>query len=164
MSGIDKDIVKKFGDFLRKGGAEILDTTNPWEIARFKTVHGICVVYQSAKGKVSYSSEHAHNAFSAWQENRKWTASLTSERIKRKTVEELLVERDGPTCFYCGTANFSDTDGKPTLEHILSISDGGNNHLANLALACEPCNRQVASLPIVEKIKYRFMKRTGQNL
>ena len=159
MNGIDKKNAKKLEEFLQAGGAEILSTTNPWELARFKTANGICVVYQKANGKASYSNEHAHNAYTAYLERRKWTAGEISERIRRKTVEELLIERDGTYCFFCGEA-FSDTRGHPTLEHILSITDGGNNHLSNLALAHEDCNKEAASLSIVDKVKLREKRRS----
>lgn len=161
MTGIDKRMAKQFEEFLAKGGAEILPPTNAWELARFKTSNGVCVVYQNAKHRVSYSNEHAHNAFTAWQENRPWTAGAISERIKRKTVEELLIERDGCGCFYCNTFDFSVTSGKPTLEHLLSISDGGNNHLSNLVLACQPCNKEAGSLPIIEKVRLRERKQAA---
>ena len=155
MSGIDKKMASAVADYLTRGGAEMLERTNPWEVARFRTCNGTHVIYQNAKGRVSYSDEHAHNAFTAWQDGRSWTAGDIKERIKRKTVEELLVERDGACCFYCGTFDFSASKGKPTLEHLLSISEGGNNHLSNLCLACEPCNKEAGNLPIIEKVKLR---------
>lgn len=160
MNGIDKKNAKKFEEFLQAGGAEILKTTNPWELARFKTANGICVVYQKANGKASYSNEHAHTAYTAFLERRKWTAGEISQRIKRKTVEELLFERDGHQCFFCGLI-FLTTDpaDRPTLEHLLSISDGGNNHLSNLCLAHERCNKEAANLSIVEKVKLREKRR-----
>lgn len=160
MIGIDKKLAKRFEEFLQAGGAEILKTTNSWELARFKTANGICVVYQKANGQPSYSNEHAHNAYTAFHEKRKWTAGEISERIKRKTVEELLLERDGISCFFCGKP-FSKPLNPPTLEHLLSISDGGNNHLSNLCLAHESCNKDAANLSIVEKVKLRDSRRAA---
>jgi 5-methylcytosine-specific restriction endonuclease McrA len=154
MTGIDKKLAKRFEEFLQAGGAEILKTSNPWELARFRSANGICVVYQKANGKVSYSNEHAHNAYTAFIEARKWTAGEISERIRRKTVEELLFERDGVKCFFCDLP-FSKVGNPPTLEHLLAISDGGNNHLSNLCLAHEECNKAAANLSIVEKVKLR---------
>lgn len=158
MIGIDKKNAKKFEEFLQAGGAEILTVTNPWELARFKTANGVCVVYQKANGRVSYSNEHAHHAYTAFLERRKWTAGEISKRIQRKTVEELLLERDGTQCFFC-CKHFSKPLNPPTLEHLLSISDGGNNHLSNLCLAHEECNTAAASLSIVEKVKLREKRR-----
>jgi 5-methylcytosine-specific restriction endonuclease McrA len=162
VTGIDKKLAKRFEEFLQAGGAEILKTTNAWELARFKTANGICVVYQKANGKPSYSNEHAHNAYTAFHEKRKWTAGEIVERIRRKTVEELLIERDGNECFFCGLFFVNaDASDRPTLEHLLSISDGGNNHLANLCLAHEKCNKDAASLSIVEKAKLREKRRAA---
>jgi 5-methylcytosine-specific restriction endonuclease McrA len=161
MTGIDKKLAKKFEEFLQAGGAEILKTTNAWELARFKTANGICVVYQKANGKVSYSNEHAHNAWAAFYDDRKWTAGEISERIKRKTVEQLLIERDGNGCFFCSLDFGGGNEHRPTLEHLLSISDGGNNHLSNLCLAHEDCNKAAANLSIVEKVKLRDKRRAA---
>lgn len=159
MSGIDKKLAAKLEAFLEAGGAEILEPKNAWELARFKTAAGTHVIYQNARGGTSYSDENAHTAFTAFDEKRAWTASRPIERIKRRSVEELLIERDGAICFYCGGFDFSGSEGKPTLEHLLSISDGGNNHLSNLVLACEPCNMEAARLPIIQKVKLREEKR-----
>lgn len=154
MTAIDKKLAKRFEEFLQGSGAEILPVTNAWELARFRSANGICVVYQSGKGKVSYSNEYAHDAFSAFTDKRCWTAGRIIERVRRKTVEQLLIERDGDKCFYCGDV-FEDDQLAPTLEHLLSRSHGGNNHLANLCLAHVSCNERAANLPIVEKIRLR---------
>lgn len=160
MSGIDKKLSAKLQSFLEKGGAEILPTTNPWELARFRAETGISVIYQNSKGRISYSDENGHNAFAAMQDGKKWTAAQIVKRIQRKTVEELLAERDGCQCFYCSAIVYGpSSEAKPTLEHLVAISDGGNNHLSNLALACEPCNTEAASLPVIQKVKLRETKR-----
>lgn len=157
MTGIDKKLARDFDVFLKAGGAEVLPTTNPWELARFKSNHGVCVVYQNAKGRVTYSNEHAHDAHSAFVDKRAWSACEVKDRVKRKTVEQLLIERDGENCFYCNA--LFDPLVKPTLEHLLSIKHGGNNHLSNLALACKPCNEEAGHLPVIEKAKLRERKR-----
>lgn len=154
---VDKKFAKSFEEFLVASGAEILKTTNAWEVARFKTCNGICVLYQNGRGKVSYSNEYAHNAYSAYVDKRKWTAGDIAERIKRKTVEELLLERDGSECFFCRCA-FDNISSKPTLEHLLSISDGGTNHLSNLVLAHSECNTEAGNLAIIEKVLLREKK------
>lgn len=57
-----------------------------------------------------------------------------------------LIERDGLRCFYCEhdlddpeTAHEFD-QWRPTLDHLLPRSRGGNNAIENLVLACERCN------------------------
>ncbi len=144
---------QRFNEFLELGGAEMLLLTNDYEISRFKTVNGVCVVYQTKKGKVSFSNEFAKAAFEAFLGGKKWNAHKVFVRTARQKVENQLLKRDGNSCFYCGT-KFTD-ELPPTLEHILSIADGGNNNVANLALCCEDCNLKAASLPIVEKVRLR---------
>ncbi len=50
-------------------------------------------------------------------------------------VREYLLEQWQRTCAYCGV------QGVPLqVEHILARAKGGTDRIANLALACEPCN------------------------
>ena len=82
------------------------------------------------------------------------------ERVRRRTVEDLMIERDGSECFYCGKAFTAERPA--TLEHLVAIAEGGNNHLSNLALADESCNRQADSLPVVAKVRLRdSLRRAG---
>lgn len=154
----EKLVEDRFNAFLQLGGAEMLLLTNEFEIARFKTVNGVCVVYRNKKGKFSFGNEFAKAAFDAFLGAKKWHASKMFVRTARAKVENKLLRRDGNECFYCGTV-FTE-EKPPTLEHLLSIADGGNNHVSNLALCCETCNFAAASKPIVEKIKLRDQLRT----
>jgi 5-methylcytosine-specific restriction endonuclease McrA len=71
------------------------------------------------------------------QKQRNWVSS----RRKRLLVE--LAERDGPGCTWCG-----DTE-RLQIDHVVPVSDGGGNELANLRLACGDCNasRGTAATP-----------------
>jgi hypothetical protein len=154
----DETLVEhRFNEFLQLGGAEMRLLTSDYEIARFKTVNGVCVVYRNKKGKFSFSNAFARAAWEAFLSGKKWHAAKVFIRTARVKVENKLLRRDGNDCLYCG-ATFNE-EKSPTLEHLLSIADGGNNHISNLALCCEPCNMEAASLPIVEKIKLRDAKR-----
>lgn len=58
-------------------------------------------------------------------------------------VREYLLEKWGRECAYC------DATGVPLqIEHIQARARGGSNRIANLALACGPCNLKKASLPL----------------
>jgi 5-methylcytosine-specific restriction endonuclease McrA len=47
----------------------------------------------------------------------------------------------GGKCFYCDTANADEVgDRSLTIDHIEPQCVGGNNHLANLVIACRKCN------------------------
>ncbi len=153
MLAVSADLARRLCEFLEVGGAEVLPITNPFELARFKTVNGVCVIYKNNKGSLSYSNDHARVAARHFLDGKPWSADKRHHRVQRQTVEAKLVERDGNACFYCATEFCDDTP--PTLEHILSVAHGGTNHIANLCLACEPCNTAAGNLPIVEKLKLR---------
>lgn len=67
-------------------------------------------------------------------------------------LTERLVERDGPDCWYCGIETTPETR---TIEHLLAQAHGGNDEMANLCIACEPCNLVAAALDIVAKVARR---------
>lgn len=68
---------------------------------------------------------------------------------KRQNVRKQLRKRDGDDCFYCGLEM---PTSDMTIEHVLAKKHGGNDKLANLALAHEECNTKAGDLPIVSKI------------
>ncbi len=74
------------------------------------------------------------------------SASKRLSRVRR------LIERDGQGCFYCGEAL---TEDAATLEHLVARCLGGPNILANLVLACQPCNAKAADRTVIEKIRLR---------
>lgn len=142
--------VDKFKTFLKESGAEILSPTNPYEVVRFKTVNGVSVVYKGRKG-ISFTGESAE-AYDRFNSKNIWQIKRRSERALEKLKNEIL-ERDGCYCFYCACVT-SDGDNR-SVEHILSITHGGNNNPANLVFACKGCNEAVGSMTIVEKVKFR---------
>lgn len=42
-----------------------------------------------------------------------------------------------------------------TLEHLVARAKGGPDHMDNLVLVHEECNKKVSNLPLIEKIKIR---------
>jgi hypothetical protein len=50
-------------------------------------------------------------------------------------IREYLLEQWGRACAYCGATNLP-----LQVEHIVPRARGGTDRIANLALACEPCN------------------------
>lgn len=72
----------------------------------------------------------------------------------RRAIVEKLLHRDGPECFFCGKRMKDDI----SVEHLLSRSKGGSNHLDNLVLAHILCNSEASNRAIVDKIKMREMK------
>jgi len=88
-------------------------------------------------------------------------SAVTGSQKKRASRVRTLRSRDGDGCFYCGRVMES---GDLTLEHLLSIKDGGTSNLANLVLAHRRCNEIAGDLPIIAKIKLRenLMSRQGK--
>lgn len=145
--------------FLEERGAEILPITNPWEVVRFRTARGVQVIYKTATGKFSYSDPHADQAHKAWMGNKPWLAPDKTPRRSRKYLEVAIMQRDGCDCFYCGKP-FT-LDNQATIEHLLALGSGGNNVLANLALAHENCNREADCLSVSQKVVLRDKKRNS---
>lgn len=140
-------------EFIEHGGGEVVPQTNPWEVVRFKTVRGTHVVYKNAKGKYSYSDKHAEQAHKAFMGKKPWMAA---EKVQRRGMRYLIIsikKRDGEGCFYCPKP-FTEDD-RPTIEHLLALGCGGNNTIANLALAHESCNKEADCLSVAEKVRIR---------
>lgn len=146
----------KFISFVESAGVELLDSTNEWEVVRFRTENGVSVVYKNKKGGLTFSGQDGLQAFDAFEKGYDWVPKKVN-RSPNKTNKDKLLARDGNTCFYCA-CEFNETSPM-TLEHLVSISHGGSNNINNLALACEPCNREVGNMPLIEKIKIREQKR-----
>lgn len=73
---------------------------------------------------------------------------MSTETKNRK--KHRLAERDGGAhCFYCG---IREKIYRLTIDHVVPRSRGGTDALANLVLACEPCNKAKGSRPLVEFI------------
>ena len=140
-------------EFLEHGGATLLPVTNPWEVVRFKTQRGTHVVYTNKQGNKTYSDPHATEAYHAWIDRKPWIAK---EKVARRSQRYLIVaikKRDGDGCFFCDEP-FTE-ENPETIEHLLAITSGGSNGIANLALAHEQCNMDAGNISIMEKISMR---------
>lgn len=71
--------------------------------------------------------------------------------LTRDELTNLLIERDGPDCFYCGVGlkifRFTQFYGiargdYATFDHIIPKSKGGGFVVQNLVLACADCNSE----------------------
>lgn len=142
-----------FIEFLEQGGAELLAVTNPYEVARFKTSRGTHVVYRNAKGRHSFSDNHAEEALNAFHGKKKWMAPEKVKRRDRSYLKDAIIKRDGCGCFFC-LEPFTD-ENPSTIEHLLALAVGGNNVLSNLALAHESCNLKAATMSITQKVALR---------
>lgn len=146
---LSRDDIPQFIKWLDDQGAQVLATTNPYELVRFKTVNGVSVVYTGKKGQ-SFTGE-SEVAYQHWRDKKRW---ITHDRYRRQmtSLKKKLANRDGEHCFWCGKV---DTIDNLTVEHILNKMHGGSDNTRNLSLACPPCQRALGNSPIVEKILYR---------
>jgi hypothetical protein len=94
------ELATRFAEFLTVAGADLLPPTNEYELARFKTVNGVCVVYRNKKQAVRFSNDHARLAWEAFVGDKRWLASATYKRAPRQNVEAKLRKRDGNGCFF----------------------------------------------------------------
>lgn len=154
--------INRFKSWAEGQGGEVLPTTNEYELARIKHADGTFVIYQNAKGRISFSDSIARQAWDAFTKDKGFPLTLRYKRTKTEAMVERIKSRDGGNCFFCG-AKF-DAETPHTIEHLLSIAHGGNNKIANLVLLCEPCNREAGSMDLADKIRLRDRKKAGQGM
>ena len=152
MSALEQK-ARRFIGWAEGQGGEALPPSNEYELARIKHGDGTFVVYCGKKGNISFSDSIARKAWGAFQQGRGFKLNVRQKRSKTEQMVLRLIDRDGNACFFCDEP-FTETK-PPTLEHLLAIAKGGNNHIANLCLACECCNGAVGSEDVVAKIKFR---------
>lgn len=152
------NLLERFRAFLAERGAEIMTTTNPWEVLRVRANGGTHVLYKNSAGKLTWPAELV-TAYKACQINGGWRAVQPGARRRTPVLIRTLLERDGRECFYCGDEM---PDGEETLEHLHSVTQGGSSHPSNCALAHADCNQKADHLPIVEKVKLREAMRAAR--
>lgn len=69
---------------------------------------------------------------------RRTTPSASSIRTKARRLLPKVFQKAGGVCHWCQKPL---TMGNATIEHLLPISQGGGNDMANLSIACRGCNR-----------------------
>lgn len=145
------DPMAAFQAALVAAGGEWLATTNPYETARFRTSHGVGVVYRNARGRETWNAEAL--AAKAHIDGRKGSLAPVAVHDRRKAAGTVarLIERDGSDCFFCRKPLGADV----TVEHLVAVAHGGPNHISNLFLAHSHCNRAAGHLSAPEKIARR---------
>lgn len=141
---------KALADFAARitaAGGEILGTTNPYELLRFRTSLGVGVIYTGKRGeKWNLGALAVRDHLDAGK------GSLSpvpiQGRCTGKDTVNALLKRDGDACFFCGAALDSDI----TVEHLVPVSHGGPNHVSNLLLAHARCNQRAGHMSGVEKV------------
>lgn len=142
-----------FRGWLFARGAEVLTPTNEWEMLRFRTNNGTSIIYKKKHGALTFTGE-AELVWRAYRENAAWRAApATTRKAKSHPVCKALRVRDGNNCFYCHQPVEVKDE---SIEHLVAITHGGPDHLANMVLAHRaPCNAEAGHLSVMEKIRKR---------
>ena len=145
----------KFEAFLSERGAEVLLPTNEWEIIRFRTPRATSIVYKNKEGEVTWFGE-AEEAWTNYRHGGAWRAQ-PSTKLKGRGGNEIatLIERDGDLCFFC---LLKMEVSEMTIEHLVSRTHNGPNHISNKFLAHAVCNSLAGNLSAPEKIKLHARK------
>ena len=108
-------------------------TTATW-IARFQTWAPVRAIHlEVASFDVHSLSEERQLSGGEYQQG-----TLSGYEIR-----QYLLERWSWSCAYCGAA-----DSRLQVEHVRPRSLGGSNRIANLVVACRPCNEVKGSKPV----------------
>lgn len=84
----------------------------------------------------------------------KWSG----KNVKRRTsgfAKEFLVSNKNARCIYCERKL---TNENATTDHIVPISEGGNNAQINLVVVCFDCNNERGSTPFLTYLKTKNPK------
>lgn len=80
------------------------------------------------------------------------------KNVKRRTsgyAKEFIEENKFTKCLYCETTL---TDKNATADHIIPISEGGNNCQVNLIVCCKECNNERGNLDFVTYLEMKNKK------
>lgn len=142
--------IGQFQSWLTARGAEVLMPVPGVELVKFRTPRGHSCITFKKNGIVTFQGE-AEDAWKAFCLNLSWRAA---PKTKRKGTDHKICaairQRDGDLCFFCRQVVSLEDESE---EHLISITHGGPDHIANKFLAHKLCNNQVGSLSAIEKIK-----------
>jgi len=140
--------------WLQSKGAEILPTTNDFELLRYKGKK-VGVIYSTG----NVNAEHVREMLKSFHNNLKWKDAPVSTGRKVYVKQKVkLLERDGDRCFYCGKPVGEDI----TVEHLIPLTSGGTNLLSNMVLAHFKCNQEQGFKPLNEKVQFAIQHRFQQ--
>lgn len=148
MKPLTPAAIPKFAKWLVANGAEVLAPTNQYELLRFRSERGVSLVYCNKARKITSVTNDARLAWYCFQGQTEWRAFPAVKRKRGSVDEETLVQRDGEDCFFCCKPLGDDI----SIEHLVSVTHGGPNHISNKFLAHKQCNADAGHLSAPEKI------------
>lgn len=84
----------------------------------------------------------------------KWGGRNVKRRVSG-FAKEFLLENPDTKCIYC---NCKLTNDNATTDHIIPISEGGNNTQVNLLICCFDCNNERGSMKFTDYLKIKNPK------
>jgi CRISPR/Cas system Type II protein with McrA/HNH and RuvC-like nuclease domain len=84
----------------------------------------------------------------------------SGKNVRRRTsgfAKEFIEQNKNATCIYCDSKL---TLNNATADHIIPISDGGNNCQVNLVVCCKDCNNERGNLDF----RYYMSKKNSKKL
>lgn len=147
----DAKRIAAFTAWLSTQGASVMKPTSEWELVRYTGEAGLSVVYTKKNGRWSFTGD----SFAAWEafcrgDNTYRATPKTKRKKKSGPMVAALRARDGDDCFYClGHVDESNA----SVEHLLSVTHGGPDHISNAVLAHKLCNSKAGHKSLMEKIR-----------
>ena len=80
------------------------------------------------------------------------------KNVKRRTsgyAKDFVKGNRNAICIYCENKL---TNHNATTDHIIPISDGGNNCQVNLIVCCKDCNNERGAMPFTEYLQIKNPK------
>ena len=159
-----RDLTKRlnaFKSWLVSNGSAVLAPTNEWEVLRFQGDGQIGVIYSNGVGRLSYVNGadevlFAHINNQPWRAIPKTQANKWSKR--RAAMVASVAQRDGWGCSFCRADLTVET---ATIEHFVALTSGGPDALANMMLACRPCNTRAGYMSVREKLEFAIARRAA---
>jgi hypothetical protein len=151
----------QFEGFLTARGAEVFAPTNEYELIRFRSGNVTSIVYTTKHGNITFFGE-SKTAWLAFKNSTPWRAETPLKKRGSTPAIATLRKRDGDLCFYCLQVVEQKDESE---EHLLSITHGGNNHIANKVLTHRLCNTMAGHLSLAEKIRIHVkshLKKAGK--
>lgn len=87
----------------------------------------------------------------------KWNGNNVNRRTNG-FAKDFLKKNKNPKCIYCGCKL---TQENATSDHIIPISNGGNNTQINLVVVCKKCNENRGNIPFFEFLRLKNPKFRG---
>lgn len=142
---MDAKTLDKFKRWIENRGGTIEPTTNEYELVRFRGTQ-VGIIYKSGRPSGTFANDTIHD----FRSGGNWRGQPLSSNRKGSYTKhrERLFKRDGGNCWFCG--EHMEVDDM-TVEHLVSLTQGGRNVLANMVLTHQACNAKLGNRPLAEK-------------